>query len=41
MTGSASGNHLHLELRINGVRQDARTLYPSIQFKYPYGTNNP
>ena len=32
MTGSATGNHLHLELRINGVRQDPRSMFPGVNF---------
>lgn len=37
MTGSATGNHLHLELKVNGVRQDPRTMFPGVKFSYPYG----
>ncbi len=36
-TGSSSGNHLHIELKINGVRQDPRTMFPGVNFSYPYG----
>lgn len=32
MTGSATGNHLHLEYKVNGVRKDPRTLFPSVKF---------
>ena len=31
-TGSSTGNHLHYEIRINNVRQDAINYYPSITF---------
>lgn len=31
-TGSAQGNHLHLELKVNGVRQDPKILFPGVQF---------
>lgn len=37
MTGSATGNHLHLELKVNGVRQDPRNMFPGVNFSYPYG----
>lgn len=35
-TGDSTGNHLHLEFRINGVRTDALNYYPSITFDYTY-----
>ena len=33
-TGSSSGNHLHLEFRVNGKRQDALNYYPNLSFTY-------
>jgi len=32
MTGSASGNHLHLEYKVNGVRQNPRSMFPNVGF---------
>lgn len=31
-TGSSNGNHLHIEWKINGVRQDPLGMFPSIPF---------
>lgn len=33
-TGSSTGNHLHLEFRINGSRVDALDYYPNLSFTY-------
>lgn len=31
-TGSAQGNHLHIELKVNGTRQDPKFMFPGVQF---------
>ena len=33
-TGSSTGNHLHLEFRVNAKRQDALNYYPNLSFTY-------
>ena len=35
-TGSSTGNHLHLEFRDNGTRQDALSYYPALEAQFIY-----
>lgn len=35
-TGSSTGNHLHFEIRVNNVRQDAINYYPNLNLWYVY-----